>query len=67
MNVEDFLNMGGYARFVWPSYLLGLIVLLGNVWAARRMHAAARTRALQRAAAQPGAGRAGAPAHGGGA
>ena len=46
--------MGGYARFVWPSYLLALLVLLGNVGAALRMHAAARTRALRRSAAQPG-------------
>jgi heme exporter protein D len=55
MSLNEFLHMGGYARFVWPSYLLGLIVLGGNVWAARRMHAAARARALRRAAAQPGA------------
>jgi heme exporter protein D len=54
MSLNEFLDMGGYARFVWPSYLLGLIVLGGNVWAALRMHAAARARALRRAATQPG-------------
>ena len=54
--------MGGYAQFVWPSYLLALVVLFGNVWAALRMHAAARRRALHRSAAQPGAGGDGAPA-----
>jgi heme exporter protein D len=64
MNLDEFLHMGGYARFVWPSYLLGLVVLCGNVWAALRMHAAARTRALRRAAAQPAAGRDAAPARG---
>jgi heme exporter protein CcmD len=67
MNIDEFLNMGGYARFVWPSYLLGLIVLGGNVWSALRMHAAARARALKRAAAQPGTARDGAAALGEGA
>ena len=59
--------MGGYARFVWPSYLLGLVVLVGNVWSALRMHAAARTRALRGLASQPFAGRNDAPARGEGA
>lgn len=28
---ESFLDMGGYARFVWPAYGLTLIVLLINL------------------------------------
>jgi heme exporter protein D len=27
--IEDFLAMGGYARFVWPAYGLALAVLGG--------------------------------------
>jgi heme exporter protein D len=56
MNIEDFLNMGGYARFVWPSYLLAVVVLVGNVVSALRMHSAARARALRRAGAESNAG-----------
>ena len=29
----DFVAMGGHARFVWPAYVLGLVVLAGLVWA----------------------------------
>lgn len=28
----DFLHMGGYAPYVWISYVLGLVVVLINVW-----------------------------------
>ena len=28
MNLVEFLNMGGYAAFVWPSYVVALAVLL---------------------------------------
>ncbi len=31
MNVSEFLAMGGYAAFVWPSFGLTLIVLICNV------------------------------------
>ena len=27
--MQDFLNMGGYAGFVWPSYIIGVGVLVG--------------------------------------
>jgi len=36
--------MGGYARFVWPCFGLAGVVLVWNVWSARRYHAAARVR-----------------------
>ena len=48
MNVSEFLAMGGYAAYVWPSFGLTLIVLLHNIRSARRMHQAARKDALQR-------------------
>jgi heme exporter protein D len=30
MSVEQFLNMGGYGWYVWPSYALTALVLLIN-------------------------------------
>ena len=32
MNWTDFFNMGGYALYVWGSYLLAVIILGLNVW-----------------------------------
>ncbi|WP_127477003.1 heme exporter protein CcmD [Sulfurivermis fontis] len=32
----DFLHMGGYAFYVWASYLLGLVVVVVNLWQPRR-------------------------------
>lgn len=46
----QFWAMGGYARFVWPCFLLTLAVFVWNLWAARRYHEQARRRA-QRAIA----------------
>jgi heme exporter protein CcmD len=48
MNWTEFLAMGGYAAFVWPSFGLTLIVLILNVRAARRLHATAREETLRR-------------------
>ena len=31
MNLNEFLNMGGYAFYVWTSYGIALVVLLINV------------------------------------
>jgi heme exporter protein D len=36
MNLEDFLAMGGYAKYVWPAYLLTAVVLILNIVIARR-------------------------------
>lgn len=36
MNVSDFLSMSGYGAYVWSCYGLALVVLLFNVWSARR-------------------------------
>jgi len=29
--MHDFLNMGGYAAYVWPAYGLALFILIYNV------------------------------------
>jgi heme exporter protein CcmD len=47
--MHDFLQMGGYARFVWPAYALALLVIAWNLWSATRLGRAARTRALRQA------------------
>lgn len=31
MNFSEFLNMGGYAFYVWTSYGIALVVLLANL------------------------------------
>jgi len=41
--MADFINMGGYAVYVWGSYSAAGIVLAGNVWLAIR-----RARMIQR-------------------
>lgn len=46
--LESFLEMGGYARFVWPSYGLVLIVLLLNLVLPRRRERNLRTRIIER-------------------
>jgi heme exporter protein D len=48
MNLQKFLDMGGYAAFVWPSYGIVFAVLVWNIWSARRAHAEARRMALRR-------------------
>jgi heme exporter protein D len=48
MHLETFLNMGGYARFVWPAYGLTALVLLWNWWAARRSETEAQAAARRR-------------------
>ncbi|WP_440996646.1 heme exporter protein CcmD [Arhodomonas sp. SL1] len=30
--MREFLEMGGYAAYVWPSYLLTAAVLVANWW-----------------------------------
>ncbi len=43
--MSDFWSMGGYARFVWPCFGAAFIVVVWNVWAARRALRAAKQRA----------------------
>jgi len=52
MKLTEFLAMGGYAAYVWPSFGLTLIVLIHNVRSARRHHTSAREQALRRLESQ---------------
>lgn len=54
MSVGEFLEMGGYARYVWPSYALVLAAIVLNiVWARRALkHAQAEARKRARATAR---------------
>jgi len=48
--MSTFLDMGGYAAFVWPAYLVTLAVLVLNIIWARRSLARALQAARRRAA-----------------
>lgn len=48
----EFLEMGGHARYVWPSYALTLAVVALNVLWARRALARSREQAKRRIAIQ---------------
>jgi heme exporter protein CcmD len=48
--MNDFLAMGGYAKFVWPAYALTFVAVFVNVAIARRALAAARAEARRRIA-----------------
>jgi heme exporter protein D len=45
----EFLNMGGYALYVWTSYAVALVVLGGVVLWSARQHRSALTSAIRRA------------------
>jgi heme exporter protein D len=36
--VSEFLQMGGYAPYVWSAYGITLVTLVLNVWWIRRLH-----------------------------
>lgn len=37
--MQEFLNMGGYAAFVWPSYVISAVLLIALVYGSvRRLH-----------------------------
>lgn len=38
MSLQEFLNMGGYAAYVWPAYALTLLVIVGAAWLSRQRH-----------------------------
>jgi len=48
--MSDFLHMGGYAAWVWPSYGLTLAVIILNIVWARRLLAKSREDARRRLA-----------------
>jgi heme exporter protein CcmD len=35
-DLQTFIAMGGYGRFVWTAYGLTCIILLGNLYVAKR-------------------------------
>jgi heme exporter protein D len=37
--MTEFLQMGGYAAYVWPAYGITLLVFVANIWSARRLKA----------------------------
>lgn len=49
--MTEWFAMGGYARFVWPAYLLTAGILVWNLWAPRRSYRKLR-KALQAAPAR---------------
>ena len=34
--MSEFLEMGGYAAFIWPAYLLAAVLLGGLTWVSYR-------------------------------
>jgi heme exporter protein CcmD len=50
--MKEFLDMGGYAAFVWPSYVLTVGVIALNVFWACRALARAQEAARRRLAAR---------------
>lgn len=46
--MSEWLAMRGYGAYVWPSYAIFLAVVIGNAWAARRMHRGTRRAARRR-------------------
>ncbi|MDB6090139.1 MAG: hypothetical protein JWN85_2923 [Gammaproteobacteria bacterium] len=52
--MSEFLDMGGYAAYVWPSYGLTLVVVVLNIVWARRLLARSREEARRRLAMRVG-------------
>ena len=46
----EYLDMGGYARYVWPAYIIVLVAIGSNVVMARRALKRARETAARRLA-----------------
>ena len=44
----EYLDMGGYARYVWPAYILVIGAIVLNIFLARRALKRAREVALRR-------------------
>ena len=52
--MSEFLAMGGYAAYVWPSYGLTLAIIVLNIVWARRLLAKSRQEARRRVAMRGG-------------
>ena len=46
--MSEFLDMGGYAPYVWSAYGVTLVVMVYSAWAAYRHHTAALSRLQER-------------------
>jgi heme exporter protein CcmD len=44
----EYLDMGGYARYVWPAYILVIVAITSNIVLARRSLKRAREAAVRR-------------------
>ena len=56
MSFMEFLDMGGYAGFVWPAYLITAAVLIVNLLLPRIRHHRQRESIAARAQNSPPAG-----------
>ena len=56
MSFIEFLDMGGYAGFVWPAYLITAAVLIANLLLPRIRHRRQRKSLAARAQNGPPAG-----------
>jgi heme exporter protein D len=54
--LAEFFDMGGYAAYVWPSYVLTFVVVVLNIVWARRLLAKSREDARRRLAMRSGGG-----------
>ncbi len=54
--MRQFLDMGGYAAYVWPAYAVTLAIVALNIIWARRLLAQARTAARRRLGGETGPG-----------
>ena len=46
----EYLDMGGYARYVWPAYIIVIVAIAWNIVIARRALRRAREAAVRRLA-----------------
>jgi heme exporter protein CcmD len=46
----EYLDMGGYARYVWPAYIIVIVAIASNILMARRALKRAREAAVRRLA-----------------
>ena len=56
MSFIEFLDMGGYAGFVWPAYLITAAVLIANLLLPRIRHRRQRESVAARTQKKPNAG-----------
>ena len=52
--MSEFLDMGGYARYVWSAFGITLVVLVGNYFVARSELRNIQGRLIRRLQAQDG-------------